>query len=289
MPTPNFVSIGHITHDIRKRKPEPGGAALYAAYTAKQLGAHAGLITSFQRPYADSSLLNKIDICSQESASTTTFLYNTPSEGHLPMVSDIADPLEPRLVLSSWRTARIVLLCPVVNEFQGIGFVKLFPDALIGLCPQGAMRHHHPEGRHSAPSRRTYREVMPFTTAIFLNEADMRHSAEVVQSYQRANGLVALIHPSREVSLYVENSEYHIPALSIAEANSPGANAVFASAFLINYAETNDPVEAATFAGSAIGLLQKARGIYSVPTREAVQQISEKPSKDTASGKGRKR
>ena len=67
MPTravcPEFVAVGHVTFDVQRLagceidRPEPGGAAAYAAGTAIAMGLTAGIVTSSSPGYPFDTLL----------------------------------------------------------------------------------------------------------------------------------------------------------------------------------------------------------------------------------------
>lgn len=48
---PEFVAIGHATHDIYDDKIRVGGASVYSAITAKKLGINAGIITTVGKDF----------------------------------------------------------------------------------------------------------------------------------------------------------------------------------------------------------------------------------------------
>ena len=78
----DFVAVGHVTFDVKRRagceidRPEPGGAAAYAAGTAIAMGLTAGIVTSSSPGYPFDTLLPSTEVVNVPAAATTTFEYS---------------------------------------------------------------------------------------------------------------------------------------------------------------------------------------------------------------------
>ncbi len=272
MKVPQFVSIGHITHDLVGNGITPGGPALYSTCTARNLGVHTGMITSFSRPLLQPSLLHGIEICCKESQHTTTFmnLYNEAGERRQ-LIKSVAAQIKPEQVPEAWRSANIVNICPVANEYTP-EIVQLFEHSLIGVCPQGWMRRWDSTGHVFCKGWDTFKEVLPYADLVFFSEEDVAHPEGLAQTYLAYAKMVVITRGKRGASLYIDDEEYHSPAFPTVEVDPTGAGDVFATAFLIKYFETRDPLEAAKFANCVASFVVEKEGIYGIPLKEDVHQ-----------------
>ncbi len=278
MHTPYFVSIGHITHNIHDTGRNPGGPALYAAATAKKLGLHAGIVTSFHPPFPDPALLERIDVCSQESVNTTTVIRKSAGTEWL-SVPEVADAIEPRLVLKTWRKAHIVVLCPVAHEFQGTEFVPLFPNSMLGICPQGWMYTRQRDGRLSSCDWDDYQFVLPYATAVFLHEDAGSNRESLATRYSKHAKIMVLTRANGETSIYHNDGVHHLRTFESNASAPVEITPVFAAAFLANYAETHDPLEAGTFAHCTASFLLHGTGVAAIPSLLEVQaRLKDDPS-----------
>jgi len=270
MNIPHFVSIGHITHDLVGNGITPGGPALYSTCTARNLGVQAGMITSFSRPLLRPSLLQGIDICCKESQRTTTFvnLYNETGERRQ-IIESVADQIEPGQAPQAWRAANIVNLCPVANEYRA-EMVHIFDRSLIGVCPQGWMRKWDSQGHVTRKEWDSFQDVLPYAEVVFFSEEDVKTPEEVAQTYLTYTNMVVITRGKRGASVYLRQREYHVPAFPAAEIDPTGAGDVFATAFLIKYFDTRDPLESARFANCVASFVVEKEGIYGIPSLKDV-------------------
>jgi 1D-myo-inositol 3-kinase len=270
MKVPQYISIGHITHDLVGNGITPGGPALYSSCTARSLGIHTGMITSFSRPLLHPALFHGIEICCKESEHTTTFenLYNKTGERRQ-MIKGVAEQIEPDQIPEAWRSVKIVNICPVANEYQP-EIVQLFKHAVIGVCPQGWMRRWDDEGHVFQKDWDNFQEVLPYADIVFFSEEDVTSPEEHAQTYLEFTKMVVVTQGKRGANLYIDEEEYHAPAFPAIQVEPTGAGDVFATAFLIKYFETRDPLEALQFANCVASFVVEKEGIYGIPSQEDV-------------------
>lgn len=272
MNIPQFVSIGHITHDLVGDGITLGGPALYSTCTARNLGIRTGMVTSFNHPLLQSSLLRGIDICCKKSQHTTTFmnLYNEAGERRQ-IIKAVADRIEPELVPTHWRAAQIVNICPVANEYTA-DLVRMFDNTIIGVCPQGWMRQWNADGHVVRKKWEGFREILPYADVVFFSEEDVTSPEKLAHMYLTWTKMVVITRGEHGASVYMKDGEHHVPAFSAAEVDPTGAGDVFAAAFLICYAQTHDPLESTRFANCVASFVVEKQGIDGIPWAEEVQQ-----------------
>lgn len=271
MNIPQFLSIGHITHDLVGNGITSGGPALYSTRTAHHLDVPTGMVTSCSRPFLQPALFQGIDIRCSEAPQTTTFLnlYNEAGERRQ-MIKGLAAPIEPHHIPDAWRNTPIVNICPVANEYRP-ELVQLFPDALIGVCPQGWMRVWDHKGHVARKPWDTFQQVLPHATVVFYSEEDVTRPEELAQVYLTYTKMVVITRGKRGASVYTAQQAYHVPAFLANEVDPTGAGDVFAAAFLINYFDSRDPQKAALFANCAASFVVEKEGVYGIPSRSEVQ------------------
>lgn len=62
-----------------------------------------------------------------------TYLYNERGERRQ-IVEKVAETISSNFIPEAWRSANIVNICPVANEYR-TDIVRMFAKALIGICP----------------------------------------------------------------------------------------------------------------------------------------------------------
>ena len=119
------------------------------------------MVTSFSRPLLHPALLHGIEICCKESPHTTTFanLYSDTGKRRQ-LIEGVADQIESDQIPKAWRSANIVNICPVANEYHS-DIIQAFDHALIGVCPQGWMRQWDDQGHVSQKVWDSFKEVLP--------------------------------------------------------------------------------------------------------------------------------
>lgn len=272
MSIPHFISIGHITHDLVGNGITPGGPALYSICTARNLEARSGMVTSFSRPLLHPSLFHHIDIRCQNAQHTTTFvnLYNDRGERRQ-IIEALAAPLTPDLIPERWRQTQIVNLCPVANEY-GPEIVRLFPDSLIGVCPQGWMRRWNREGRVTRKAWDNFQEVLPYADLVFFSEEDVPDAETSAANYLDHTPMVVVTRGKQGASVFTRQEEIRVPAFPAHEVDPTGAGDVFATAFMLHYCSTRDPREAAHIANCVASFVVEKEGIYGIPHRRDVER-----------------
>ena len=126
MKRPQFLVIGHTVQDltsednstIGKTAWRLGGAAAFAAVTARNLGMRTAVLTSASPDLQIEEMLPDIDVKVVPSRRTTQ-IRNVYSEGpRRQYVPQRASPLSVEHLPSEWNQTPIVLLGPVMGELE---------------------------------------------------------------------------------------------------------------------------------------------------------------------------
>lgn len=270
---PDFVALGHVTVDLyadardEEVLPRFGGAAAYASLTAKALGLRAAVVTSAAPDYPFDAALPGIDVHSVVSDWTTTFRNTYGPMGRSQVLAARAAQITLGDVPEAWRSASVVLICPLAQELPSDAG-SWFDADVLGAAPQGWLRSWDDRGRVSL------NVDLP---------ADMAGAYDLIAASSQEAGpgieelwgplsrVLAVTEAERGSRLLVDGRWRRIPALSVAEDDPTGAGDVWAAAYLVRHLEVRDPVAAARFASCAASLSVAGRGLAGVPGREQVE------------------
>jgi sugar/nucleoside kinase (ribokinase family) len=281
---PDFLSIGHITHD---RAPEGfllGGTVTYASATAKQLGRSPAILTAGSLAglaYSpapggpagavrlDGGELDGVIVKAAPSPATTTFA-NIYSGGHRTQIIEaIAAPILPEHLPAEWAGAPIVLLGPLVQELSP-AWAEMFPDSLLGVTPQGWMRAWDEAG-HVRPTRwENAGPILRRADAVILSREDVGGDEAYIADLAQQTQLLVVTDGYHGATVYRGDQSDYVPARPTEEVDPTGAGDVFAASFMIGLAETGDPLAATRFAHIVASMSIEATGLASIPPRSRV-------------------
>ena len=271
---PDFLAIGHITRDLEAGGARLGGAVSYAALTAARLGMRAGILTSAapddMPDYMDVAKdLPQVHVVNLPSPKTTTFENIYDDKGRRQRIHALADAISPSRLPHEWRDCPVVLLAPVAGEVDD-SFVSLFADSLLGVSPQGWMRHWDGEGR---VSRRpwTGEGVIDKADLVALSEADCI-SGRLPDGWAGDGTIAVLTRGDAGAEMTFRGDSFRVPPYPAREVDPTGAGDVFVAAYLVSYYRTRDPFTSALFGSCAASLSVEAPGLGGVPTMEQVRE-----------------
>jgi sugar/nucleoside kinase (ribokinase family) len=249
-----------------------GGTATYAGLTARNLGQRVALLTSaaFEPGLVD--VLYGLQVARVPAEETTRYVNSYPKQGPRQQHLEArAEPLDLTLLLPEWSGAGTVHLAPLANEIAPES-VDLFPDALLGVTPQGWMRAWDQAGLIQAVRWDSAERVLARADAVILSEQDVHEPTEIDRLAGLAK-LLVLTRGERGASLCRAGSWQHVPAFQAKRQVDPtGAGDVFAAAFFIHLKQSGDPELSAHFACCVASFAIEKRHHAAVPTLEQVEE-----------------
>jgi sugar/nucleoside kinase (ribokinase family) len=286
----NFLTIGHITHDLTPDGFRFGGTVSFASVTARRLGWQPGILTRvavdglLQSPAPaepvdviapDGSPLAGIPIHLLPSATSTTFM-NIYREGvRTQVVAELADPVTPADLPAAWADVPVVLLGPLVRDVPA-SWTAMFPRALMGITPQGWMRSWDAAG-HVSPTRwENAASFLHRVNVAVLSREDVGGDEAYIADLARQARILIMTEGWRGATIYMDGASHHVPPRPATEVDPTGAGDVFATAFLLRLAETGDPLVATRFANVAASMSVEAPGLNSIPYRAQVDEWLER-------------
>ena len=278
-PYPQFVAIGHLTHDIAESGLILGGAAAYSSIAARELGLRAGVVSAVGRDFLHCEKLHGISLAfvdlpfeegGQEGISTTTFANIYDEHGiRRQIIKSISVPIRPEHIPSEWLDAEIVYLCPVADEVDP-SIVHMFPSSLIGVSPQGWMRQWDTDGQVSPSKWKDAPSVLPHVNVLVMSEEDVLPFPEVMREYMELAEIMVLTRGERGSTLFHDGQVIDFPACPTYTVDPTGAGDVFAVAFLTEFHRTSDLYKASVFANCAASFVVEKQGTEGIPDLDRV-------------------
>ncbi len=261
----SYLAIGHVTKDLTPDGPRLGGSVAYAALTARALGYPAGVVTACADDL-DLGALDGVPVRRQPSPHSTTYenLY-TPA-GRTQYLRGRAAPLGADAVPREWRPAPLVHLAPLTGELDPV-LTAAFPDALIGLTPQGFLRGWDDSGRVHPRAWEAAEQWLPRAGAVVLSLEDAGGDWALLERWARLAHRLVVTEGPRGCTVFVRGQgarQFAGPPQT--EVDPTGAGDIFAAAFFIHLYETDDPWAAARVANQVAGVSVTRAGLAGVPT-----------------------
>lgn len=267
---PDYLLIGHMTRDLLPDGSyASGGTALYAALTAHRLGRCVGVVSARAAIPPDWSA--GIAVAFAPTMDAPIFENRYTPQGRVQILHAGSGVLTLDDVPLAWRSARIVHLAPILAETSE-RLVDAFPNALLGMTPQGMMRAWHTP----LPAQIAYRpwdpppRVLERIDVLVMSIEDVRFDEARARAYARYCPLVALTRGAAGATLFINGHPHSIDACPAIERDPTGAGDVFAAAFLVRLDETGDPLEAAYFAACIAARSVEDVGPGAIPYRADV-------------------
>jgi len=265
----DFVAIGHVTLDETRDGVRPGGAAYYAGLTARRLGLRVAVLTSRAADYPGEVLQPDIAVVDVPTDHTTVYRVEASARGRQLILRSRAADIDETYLPDDWREAPLVMLCPVANEVDP-ALAAAFPDAALGVAPQGWLRSRGKDGV-IAPQPWTDADlVLPHAQSLVVSVEDIEPFEKQALEWFQHVPQGAVTRGRQGATLFVNGDPYHVAADPATEVDAIGAGEVFAATLLIEYQREGNPWEAAAAATCAAAASIEAIGVAGIPDRAAL-------------------
>ena len=268
---PGYLVVGHVSRDLAADgASRAGGTATYSALTARRLGLRVGVVTSGNSEVPFFADEPSIAVHCQLAEHTTTFENVYSPAGRRQYIHALAGWLSAADLPPGWKGASIVHLGPVAQEVDP-GLAGIFPNALLGVTPQGWLRRWDQQGLVSPAEWEHASRVLRLADVVVLSLADIGGDRGRLDFYTSLARLLVLTVGQDGAFVYCQGREHHVPAYVVTEVDPTGAGDVFAAAYLVRLHETGDAIEAARFANCAASFVVEGLGTANVPSREQIE------------------
>lgn len=282
----DFLSIGHITHDRTPDGFRLGGTVSYAAVTAHRLDHRPGILTRASREglrivfdaegvervaASPDGILDGVAIHLLPSSVSTTFtnIYHGTLGERTQVIEALADPILPADLPLAWADVPTILLGPVAREVPP-AWARVFPNALVGITPQGWMRRWDAQGHVSPTSWENMVEFLTHADVIILSREDVGGDDAFLADLACQAKLLVVTDGWHGATVYRCGERFPIAPRPTEQVDPTGAGDVFATAFLLRMAETGDPLAAARFANIVASMSVEGIGMTRIPWRAEV-------------------
>lgn len=266
----DYLIIGNVTQDLL---PDGGftigGTVTYAARTALELQCRVGAVTSAAPDLDLGRVLSGIEIELLPSEETMTFENVYTPSGREQYLHAIASPLNLEAVPPRWRQPAVVHLAPLAGECDP-ALAEAFPDALVGVTPQGWMRGWDESGRVFYTEWQDAADLLPRVDAVVLSINDVAGDWRTVFRFARLASILVVTLGPEGCRVYVNGEEHHVPVTPMSEVDPTGAGDIFAAAFFVRLGQGDDPWSAAHFANCVAAVSVMREGWAGTPTREEI-------------------
>ncbi len=260
----DYLTIGHAARDLTPGGPLLGGTVAYAGLTAHALGQRVGVVTSAAESL-DLSSLQALAVHRVPAAQSTTFENIYTPNGRVQKISGGAEPLNLSHVPQTWRPAEIVHLAPIAAEVDW-ELAASFPEAFLGLSPQGWMRTWDEDGLIQLTSWVAVRQILPAADAVVLSIGDLEGDYTAGEAMAEHCRVLVITEGHLGARAYAEGMWRSIPAPVALEKDPTGAGDIFAATLFVELNRHGDPWKAATFANQLASHSVSRRGLAGVPS-----------------------
>lgn len=264
-----YLCIGHCCHDLVGGGHILGGTAAYAGLVAQRLGLNAGILTSVGPEFEFSRVFDEhgVQFCSKTAKKTTVFENIYHSDIRTQYLHERAETLYPADVPEVWKTAGIVQFCPIADEVD-FSLLRAFPDALTAATIQGWLRRWDEHGKVS-PKIMDWRQLAP-VDIIVMSDADIAGFESAIPEIASCVRVLAITQGAHGARVFYNGSESFFPSFPVKETDATGAGDVFATAFILKYAEKKDIAVASAFAHVAASFVVEGVGIDNLNAMEMI-------------------
>jgi sugar/nucleoside kinase (ribokinase family) len=265
----DYLILGHLSCDLTPDGKRLGGTAAYSALTARALGLRVGVVSAWggELPL---DTLDGIQVHAVAAPHSTTFENIYTPEGRRQILHHSAPDLRLEDVPEEWRTASIVHIGPIAGEARSLADGQ-FPEALLGLTPQGWLRSWNDEGVVRACDWPEAVQVLPKAGAAVVSLEDVCSDEEWIETLATACRVLVVTEGPAGARLYWNGDLRRFRAPQVEEVDATGAGDIFAAAFFWRLQATRDPWAAARFATRLASCSVTRRGLEGIPTQEEIQ------------------
>jgi hypothetical protein len=265
----DYLAIGHVSQDITPDGLKLGGTVSFAGLTALSFGMRVGIVTTAPETI-DLTELGRIDFSITDSPEASTFENIQTPLGRVQVLHSKSNDIYSENIPQAWLKPGIVHLAPLCRELDP-AVIHEFPDAFIGVTPQGWMRTWDETGRVSFGEWLDADPILEKASAVILSLEDVHNDENRIESLIPKTRVLVITEGAAGARVYWNGDVRHIKAPTVQMVEPTGAGDIFAAAFFIRLHQTHDPWTAARFAVRIASTSVTRVRIDGVPTPEEIQ------------------
>ena len=268
---PDFVAVGHVTHDLYGEAHVAGGCAYYGARTAHALGARTGLVSVVGRDFRCAAAIADLELVLERAGDTTLFINTYGDDGvRLQHIRAEAPAVTPALLPAA--------LAPVMGELDLAAWRKAVSPRVLGIGVQGWIKEGNAAGVVVPRPWNVEQELLRTVDAACISEDDHAQQPDLLERLLGAVPVVAFTHGKQGCDVYVQGRATRVGVYSTTEHDPTGAGDVFSSAFFLSLGRGHSPIEAARIGAAAASIIVEGRGGETFPRMgEATERAAAVP------------
>jgi 1D-myo-inositol 3-kinase len=236
------------------------------------MGYRVGVVTSAGPGMDLTQALPGAQIICHCSAETTVFENIYRNGQRTQFLHQRADVLTCKHIPPEWRQAPMVYLGSIDQEIGASVFRCFAKQAMVGVMPQGFFRRWNDGGRVHFAEWDPPEPVLRRINLLVISELDVPDPHALARAWGRMIHIIVVTQAERGAIVYEHGVPCHYPARPARQVDPTGAGDVFAAAFLIRQAETDDICQAAAFANAVASFSVEEPGILGIPSRSRVEE-----------------
>jgi 1D-myo-inositol 3-kinase len=249
-----------------------GGSASYAAVTARKLGWDVAVLTAAGPDFEPARDLPGVTTFVARSSATTRFVNQYGPDGtRQQLMTACAAPVDLSVLPDEWRDPDVLFLAPVAGEVPARSALA-FSAEVVGAGAQGWLRETDVDGRVAPCAWPNPAADLEGAHLLFLSQHDLPDARGAVPDLLRYVPMIAVTRGWEGLTLFTRQSSHDVAALPRPEVDPTGAGDVFATACLLRYQETGDPLEAAAFGACAASCVVEGVGTSTLGDRAEIER-----------------
>jgi len=275
----DLLLIGTVTRDLIENDLNSpyrlGGTVSFAAMTALCLGRRPAILTRASSATELDDLPKEVVRYVLPSLTTTTFANVYYEDGRVQYCYTPCPLIQAIDIPAFLCSPQVVLLGPLVDEIDEDVPPLFHDDTIVAAVPQGWMRRWDENGRVYSKTWENAEKILPHLDILILSLEDIDYDQARLDEFFKHVPLVVVTEYRDGSTLYQTDEDGLLRVTKILprpadEVDPTGAGDIFATAFVLHYQRTQDPVQAARFANVTASYSVEHEGITGVPTYDQV-------------------
>jgi 1D-myo-inositol 3-kinase len=263
---PEFVAVGHVTHDLYGEAYVAGGCAWYGARTAAALGARTGIVSVLGADFRCDAALEGLEIAAERVGETTIFINTYRDDGvRIQRVRAQAGAVTPASLPAGWQHPDVMFLAPVMGELDLAVWRRAVTPRVLGIGVQGWIKETVADGAVVPKRWDVDQELLRTVDAACISDDDYAQQPDLLERLLGAVKVVAFTHGRAGCEVFVGGKSTRVGIYSTSEHDPTGAGDVFSSAFFLALGRGATPVDAARLGAGAASVIVEDRGGAAFP------------------------
>ncbi len=258
-----YAIAGHVVLDRVADGTRVGGTVSFGGVTAVKLGAKVRVVTAVAERDRDRIAVRygDADFIWVETPVTTIYENIYLPDGRVQYCHELASPVAVELIPPSWLESDVFHLAPLTDEVPASLAAAIADSALVGVTPQGWLRHRAADGLISPKLWDECEQILNRADILVLSEHDPRDRYELERYLRPVRyGIVTRSIHGADIFEYGKHLA-HVPAFPAEELDQTGAGDCYAAAVFLEFHRSGDIAQSCRFASAAAAFQVEGPGL----------------------------